>query len=86
MLATDESRVFSKQRKEHNLHTRQQHGDLACSWISLLPCDVRYSAKRLCYAGFDVYYALLDAGFGTDPKDLEKTTFPNGWISHQPLL
>ncbi|MDI9455402.1 MAG: alpha/beta fold hydrolase [Spirochaetota bacterium] len=38
------------------------------------PSMYSYSAKRIHQAGFDVYVPLLP-GFGTDPKDLENTTF-----------
>ncbi len=80
MLATDESKVFSEQAKSITFTQGSNTAILLVHGFPSTPAMYSYSAKRLCDAGFDVYAPLMP-GFGTDPKDLENTTFTQ-WFGY----
>lgn len=80
MLTTDESKVFCEEAKSI-IHTQgSTTAILMVHGFPTTPAMYSYSAQRFKSAGFDVYVPLLP-GFGTDPKDLEQTTFTQ-WFDY----
>ena len=73
-LQTDESKVFCEMARSITYKQGSNTAILLVHGFPSTPAMYTYSAKRFHDAGFDVYSPLMP-GFGTDPKDLEQTTF-----------
>ena len=79
-LESDEERAFSANAKPITYKADHQRCVLMVHGFPSTPSMYSYSAKRIHESGFDVYVPLLP-GFGTDPKDLENTTFAQ-WFEY----
>lgn len=79
-LESDPSRAFSERAKPIVYKSGNKAAILMVHGFPSTPSMYSYSAKRFHEKGYDVIVPLLP-GFGTDPKDLEKTTF-NQWFEY----
>lgn len=79
-LKTDETKVFCDMAKSIIHKQGSNTAILLVHGFPTTPAMYTYSAKRFKEAGFDVFSPLMP-GFGTNPKDLEQTTFTQ-WFGY----